>query len=451
MTVLRQKNLLLVAVVLFVFVYSLIDFYELIGKSWVSGWDFMTYCEATNAYLAGKNPYLPGSYQFSAHLYNYAPATLPVTAAICKALFISDVRAVSAYFPAYWFLIALTLFWSARIAQAKEYSWLFYATSLTALAGVPWVLRTGNFAVFEFLFLNLSIAFLMRATSEKRRAWDPWAFAIFFGLFCSIKTVMASFVVLFLLLDFAPWRRVQLMAVAFAIAIFPVAISLLLYPQLVPLQARIALDDQLLCNPSLFCMTWQALQHVGAVMNMAGYFQAISGNVRAALTQGAILQTTIVAVAACGIIFGIYAFCVVGFLRRTGFRLRASAWSGDFAVRVFLLMMLVGISAVPRLKEYSFASAATLIAFLLLSRRKLDALAFVTLEIAAIPLITNQPRLDARSLFGEYSQLIWLFAAVAILATDFMYKSGVGMPQFLFDKTRQACSSTTPSASSSLG
>ena len=417
-----RPNFLLKAVVLFVVVYSTFDFLQQIPKEWHAGWDFMTNCDAAGAYLAGKNPYLVESFQFSRNVYDYAPATLPITAGFCKALGIRDVHKVYVYFPAYWAIIALVLLWSARIAGAKELATLFYATSLTALAGVPWLLRTGNFTIFEFAFLAPALAFLMRALSDARRTFDPWIFAVLFGLFCAVKTAPAIFILLFVLLPFARSRRLQLMAVAFAIVAVPLLVSLLRYPQYLPFQAHVVLADQLLCNPSVFCMVWNTLGQSGLVMDVTQFFKAIAGTSRGIAVQADVARTAIAAAIAYSIVYGGIAVGLGLYLLRIGFPMRLKSWGPDRAYRAFLLGIFAGMSLLlPRLKEYSFALEAALIAFTLLARRKLDLTAIAVLVVAALPLITDHPRIGVESLFGRYSQLLCSLAVLAILAADLLH------------------------------
>lgn len=392
----RQLNFLLMIATLCTFLYSLSDFALLIPNFWGPGWDLITNCDGAYAYLNGKNPYLADSYQFSKNLFTYPTFFLPLTAGLCRALGIHDLHQVYAYFPAYWLFTALMLYQAAKVAQAKELSPMFYFMSTAALGGLIWCIRTGNFACFEFGFLALALAYMMRSLSPDQKENDWLWFSSLFGMFCSIKSVSLIVVPLFFLLPVTPKRKLQMVAIAGVIGAFPALLDAIAHPDYQTLRFKIIKEDQrLYCNPSMYCM-----------------FKTMAADTGLTKVTPALMGVIVSCVAA---------FSLSVWLLMNGVLGRIKNMTNDTAFEAFILAMFLGEALLPRLKEYTYGHFAVLAAFYLLSRRRLDGFAFSVIAISLLPVLVNQPHLAADNIFGGYVQLMCVWALAAAFLSDFFY------------------------------
>jgi hypothetical protein len=366
-------------------IYSRIDFMQLTTTFWGPGWDFMTNCDAARAYSRGLNPYALESYQFSRIYFTYQPAWLPVTAGLCHLTGTNDLHHVHVYWPLYWMLAACAVGIAARMHSTGQMAWLFGVTSLAGLGGFLWIARSGNVSEFEMIFLVIALAFLLRGFSHSRRAYDELAFAVAFGLFAAVKTISIEFIPLFVLLPWPMPRKIALAAIAAALGMLPVIVSLVIGPQYEHLIVAHLLNDR--CSPSFLCLAKDfAHQHD--------------------IPRQAIIRVVLAGLVAVTIL----AFC---FNRRLtqDLRRRMAAFRSlppHMRLRVFLAQL-----ASPRLKEYTYALLAVIAATYLASRGRVDRQALVITGLSLLPVLLDHPRLASYSVGGMYIQL---YAATVMLA-----------------------------------
>ena len=393
----RQINFLFIVASVFVFLYSTAIFIKAIGTFWGPGWDFMMGCDAARAFLEGKNPYLPASYQFSTNHYTYPFTLLPFSVLLCKSLAIHDLHKVYAYFPAYWIITAFVLYRAITISRGKDMAPMFCFTMAAAFGGLIWTMKTGNYSFFEFDFLVLSLAYLMRGLSPNPKQFDLILFSILFGLFCSIKSVSLIFTPLFFLLPLLPKQKLKLSAIAVIIGAFPILVSASLYPDYFSLQILNTKLDQVGCNPSLYCMFKSYAASAGAENE-----HAVSMALATFLASALMLLLSL---------------RIIGVFRK--FR----NMDNETAFRAFVLFVFLGEALLPRLKEYAFVLFAVLLAFYLLSRRKIDLTSLAAIGVSMIPILVNHAEVGAENIYGGYVQLMSTWAVFFILLSDFAFSS----------------------------
>ena len=383
---------LLVALTLLVLVYLWRDFGLLTQTPLGPGWDFMANCDASYAYAAGKNPYLPESYSLSRLLYTYPPVFLPFTNALCRGLRIDDLRHVNAYLPFLFATLALAVGAALILAKATAKSALFVFVFVSAYGGVFWILRTGNLSAFEVGCLTLSLACLLRSL----RPGGPhvgagYAFAALFGLFCGFKTVYCALIPLFFVLPAPATTKARWAALALALGLAPALLSLWFYPDFVAQQVVNVVADQARCNPSLLCLATHL--HNRPPIDLA------------------VMLWTVAMVAASMAALAFYALNapLAAIWRGTGFADERQAF------RVFVLLLMIAIGLFPRLKEYSYGLAAVGLAFAVIAQRDGERLGRAAILAAAAPLLALHPTLQAYSPLTFWAQLAALWTSIVVL------------------------------------
>ena len=398
----ERLNILAFVLLLGVFAYSAVDYAHLIGSEWGPGWDFATNCDAAHAYDRGVNAYLPENYEVSKNYFTYQPALLPVVSALCRITHTHDLRRGVGYWPMYWLLTAFCLTAAVRIARPGPVAGLFCLMTLAGLTGFFWALRTGNYTMFEMNFLLLALAFLARAVSPRARSWDPWMFAVCFGLFAAIKAVLVMFVVVFLLLPFTRRQVAGMAAVAVGISLTPIILSSVFDP----VEARLAwhwvLSDQSGCNPSFFCLAKDVGRWSGIAWPVIGA----------------------AALALIAVLVGIAAYAGLTPLRAVRFARALIARLPPAEAFSLLVLVLFALQlGLPRIKEYSYSLLAVLAAYYLLSRRRFDGTALALATLAAIPMALNHPYRPQANLLGGYAQLYCATAMFALMVWDFIQRN----------------------------
>jgi hypothetical protein len=273
---------------------------------------------------------------------------------------------------------------------------MFYFMNTAGLGGLLHIMRTGNFAFFEFGFLTLALAYMMRSLSPDQKENDWLWSSILFGMFCSIKSVSLIVVPLFFLLPITPKRKLQMVAIVGVIGAFPALLDAIAHPDYQTLRFKLIQESQhFSCSPSVYCMV---------------------------KTMAANTGFTKITPALMGVIIScVAAFSLSVWLLMNGVLSRIKNMTNEAAFEAFILVIFLGEALLPRLREYTYGHFAVLAAFYLLSRRRLDGLAFSVIAISLLPVLVNQPRLGPDNIFGEYVQLMCVWALAAAFLSDFFY------------------------------
>ena len=389
----HEKIIAIVALIVaaFMLLYVASDYADLGATPLRAGWDFMAGCEAAGIFNAGLNPYLIDNYHFNPNPYTYAPVFVPVTSLMCKGLFIHKLEKVYIYFPVYLGFLGLVLVSAIRVIKTQKIWPLLVVAITVGFGGVAWVLRTGNYALAEVLFLISALAFLMRWLGEHRKPYDAYAFAILFGLFCCIKTVATCFVLLFVFLPFAKKEKTSAAAIAIFLGLMPVLLSWLLMPEDLAYQWQNITRDQSLCrNPSFYWLANEIRIHIVHQTLPVGIWMVC----QAILSLAAL----------------VYCF-------RRGLWKAIRTPESMIKTEVFLVALYWAELSLPRLKEYSYALLAVIMAYYLLLRRRQDEMTLIILLTSAVPVLVNQPRVNEDNPLGVFVQLI----AAAIVGCLMLY------------------------------
>jgi hypothetical protein len=142
------------------FLLILLNIYVIIVNSPNFGWDYRTTCGACKAYENGLNPYLvenskiySGNTGFLSTLaFSYPPMTLVFLVMLCIL--------TSQQFFLIWSLLILVIVLLIRYADESSEMILLFTLIFTAFNATYFNFLTGNFALFELLFISL-IYFLL--------------------------------------------------------------------------------------------------------------------------------------------------------------------------------------------------------------------------------------------------------------------------------------------------
>ena len=395
----REKIIAIVALIItaFMLLYVASDFADLQSTPLRAGWDFMAGCEAARIFDSGLNPYLIDNYHFNPNPYTYAPVFVPVTSLMCKGLFIHKLEKVYIYFPVYLGFLGLVLVSAIRVIKTQKIWPLLVVAITVGFGGVAWVLRTGNYALAEALFLISALAFLMRWLGEHRKPYDVYVFAILFGLFCCIKTVATCFILLFVFLPFSKKEKISAAVIAALVGLMPVLLSYLLMPENIPYQWQNIARDQSLCrNPSFYWLANEIRLRIVHQTLPVGIWMVS----QAVLSLAALV------------------YCL-----RRGLWDAIRAPEAMIRAEVFLVALYWAELSLPRLKEYSYVLLAIIMAYYLLMRRRQDAMTLVILLTSAVPVLVNQPRVNGDNPFGVFVQLIAAATVGGLMLYDTMTRA----------------------------
>jgi hypothetical protein len=371
------------------------------------GWDLRITCEASRAYVAGRDPYHVENFEDKSITlpYIYPPFFLDFFAPVCTNAHPLDKIFRIAYPLAAVTAALLLVNWRAK-GRARIQSFLVTMTVVIAgFSGFLWTLRTGNAALFIGLFLAIGMFFTRLGISSGGRdggfnRYDIIG-ATIVGLALSIKFIYAPLLVALALLPKTWKSKIVLMAVASVGLLAPLLLSVTVYSHVFPsfldsLLGRIPgqyAPSREACNPSLYCLTRDVTtRRLHITSNAALIFLNV-------IVIGAVLT-----------LFGRAVFRIlkpnlpdgkftVGNV--DGFLIANSV----LAYRLTFFAMFTIMMLMERVKEYGYFAAAILIAPMI-AELPFAASLVVGAGGVLLPMVTNEPRLAWHSPFNNYDQVI---------------------------------------------
>jgi hypothetical protein len=254
---------------------------------------------------------------------------------------------------------------------------------LTYVGGFLWTLTSGNFSLFECLFLAVSLSYLYRFCSPNARHQDDLIFALLFGMFCALKSVNVVFVVLFMLLPVTRSRRLFLSGLSTAIGVAPFLLSFLFYKDYMLTVLAALKADNAAGSPGI--LTFIFVELLGRHHFITSY-----------------------------VIYGAVLLVLLYIFYRANVIPEIMHLSGQEVTSTFSLALAIGIQILPRSKEYNYALIGVALGFYLLSRHRIDRRSYVIACLGIVPAVTLHPLIFEKAMFGWFSQLYFSILSLGV-------------------------------------